>query len=570
MKLTGVFLAVVAILCAVYLYSYVSSMNLLQSEKTTSLANAGRSQVQTIDWQIANAKRAIYNLYSLQDWNSLAMAHGYVLDYDVLQQVKAAEDRIRLLVNDSEILSEVVVHFPRWGRSISANLGLVDYDAERWEGVSMPRNSVGAQIVYRDGSAYLTTRYQTAGPALYGVDAVLSFERSYQAFGDYAMMGVPLNNYLYDTASGNLLYRHEEFGGEADAFLADRLEGLDLASGNPATLRFGGDRYLVLSASSSYSRLRVVNIVRPSDLIEPFARQTRLVILFTALMSLSLVLTLAYLRHSIVRPVERMVQAFKPVEQGDFSVSLAPTSNDEFATLYRSFNHMVENLHVLVNEVYQKELLVQRASLKQLQSQISPHFLYNSLYALSAMIKIGDNENAERFCMYLSNYFRYITRSDADLVPLADEWRHAENYLNIMAMRSGTVRVEFQEELPAGVRDLQVPRLIVQPIVENAFVHGGKSVKTFHLRVTAAADADRVLIRVEDNGTGTDDRLIEAMNDRLQDLLAHEEVTGLMNIHRRLRIVFGPEAGLSASRSELGGVCVTETLVRKGGDEDDL
>lgn len=568
-KVTAVFLAVIIALCAIYLYSYVTSMRLLESGRIATLDAAGRSRVQAMDRQIARVKRAIYNVYAMQDLNALAMTVGYVLDYDVLQKIRSAEDSIRLIDNGSEIIDEVLVLFPRWGRSLSATFGLVDYDADRWETVSMPRDSVGAQIVYQDGSAYLTTRYQQANPDLFSIVAVLSFEDADPASGGYGMADVPLSSYLFDIGSGAILSSREVFG-EADAYLRQQVLACDFTEEGPVAWTVGGSRYLVLSAASSYSNLRVVNVVRPVDLVEPFARQTTLVILFTILISLSVVGVLAYLRHSIVLPIGKMVQAFRPVEQGDFSVSLAPTTNDEFATLYTSFNHMVENLHVLVNEVYQKELLVQRASLKQLQSQINPHFLYNSLYALSAMIKIGDNENADRFCMYLATYFRYITRSGADLVPLADEWRHAENYLHIMSMRNSAIRVEFQDDLPEGVRDLVVPRLVVQPILENAFKHGGRNVSAFHLRVSALVEASRLAIRVEDNGRGTTDRDLEDLAAHIRDPRPQLEATGLINIHRRLRLVFGPEAGLLPSRSELGGVCMTALLPLKGGDPDDL
>ncbi|HAL74247.1 MAG TPA: hypothetical protein DCM45_04020, partial [Clostridiales bacterium] len=183
LKLTAAFMAVIVILCAVYLYSYITSMKMLEAEKTTALRNAGISQIQMIDHQISNAKRAIYNAYATQNWNSLAMNTGYVQDYADLIEVAAAEERMRVICDNSEIVKDVLIHFPRWGRSISSAEGLTDYNRAWWEDITMPQDSEGALIIYRGSSAYITTRYQMANPQLYSIDAELSFEKSYQSFG---------------------------------------------------------------------------------------------------------------------------------------------------------------------------------------------------------------------------------------------------------------------------------------------------------------------------------------------------------------------------------------------------
>lgn len=563
LKITVVFITVIFILCAVYLYSYVTSMKLLEQEKILALRNAGNSQIQTIDHQISNAKRAIYNSYATQNWNSLAMKTGYVDNYVNLKEVTSAGERIRVILDNSEIIGDVYIHFPRWGRSISANNGLVEYDQERWENIMMPADSVGAQIVYCDDYAYITTRYQMTNPQLYSVDAELSFEKSFQTFGDYAMLGVPINNYLIDMGSGKILMKHEAII-DKNGLLLQTILSPDFDIDNQTSVKLDGKSYLILSAASSYSNLRVINIVPPGDLIKPFVQQSQLVIIFTILMALSIVFVLLFIKRDIVNPINLMIQAFKPLEKGDFSASLQAKSNDEFATLYSSFNLMVQNLQILVNEVYQKELLVKHADLKQLQSQINPHFMYNSLYALSTMIKIGDNENADQFCMYLASYFRYITRSGSDLMTLSDEWQHAVVYLNIMTMRNSNIQLDFQKELPEQVKNLLVPRLIIQPIIENTFKHGGKTVTNLKLKITAACEDSYLYIRVEDNGKGISDSEIAELGERMNDLNSGQEITGLINIHRRLRLMFGQDSGLFFSRSRLGGICVTVTLNLKG------
>lgn len=566
LKISAVFLSVIFVLCGAYLYSYISSMRILEREKTSALYNAGISQIQMMDHQISNAKRALYNAYVSKNWDSLATTTGYIQDYTVLKQVVEAEERIRIIQTNNEIIHEVLIHFPRWGRTISSSEGLIDYDREHWENITMPQNYIGAQIVYHNGKAFLTSRYQITNPQLFNIDAELSFEKSFQSFGEYNMMGVKLNNYLFDVNSGAMLLKHENFDEATNEYIRQNIQDAVFTTSNPVVLKYFGKTFLVLCAASSYSNLQVVNVVQPSDLVKPFAKQRQLVILFTILISASIILVLLFVRHYIVNPIDHMIKAFKPVEKGDFSVKLQTNSTDEFALLYDSFNHMVENLQILVNEIYEKELLVQRANLKQLQSQINPHFLYNSLYALSSMIKLGDNENAEHFCLYLSSYFRYITRNGSDMETLADEWQHASVFLNIMTMRNHLFKLDFQQELPEEVKYLKVPRLIIQPIIENAFKHGSKTVANFHLKVSANCADGLLIIKVEDNGKGTSDQELEDLNSRLYEHQSGQEITALLNINKRLKLFFGSDSGLFLSRSALGGILVEVVLVLKGDD----
>ncbi len=560
-KVTVAFLAVMLILSSVYLYSYSASMHLLRKESIAAIEGNGQRQLHFLDRQLLNIKRSLFNAYATQDWGELAIAQGDIQDYQLVQQVILAQERLRSILGTSEMLADVYVHFPRWGRSISTRDGLTAFDPTRWQGVVMPLDTVGAQIIYQESEAFLTSRYQQENPELFSIDAQLSFQKLFQLFSDYGILGAPpMNTYLLNNKTGTLLQSDEHIDG-ITGWLTSQLPSLSFPEAGPLTLPYQGADYVVFSACSTYSDLRIIAVARSADLVAPFASQTKLAAVFTLVISLAALLMLLFFNRTIVRPITHMIEAFKPLEKGDFTVSLTSTSKDEFASLYGSFNHMVRNLQVLVSEVYEKELLVERANLKQLQSQIHPHFLYNSFYALSAMIKIGDNENAELFCAHLASFFRYITRGEADMVRLSDEWQHAENYLSIMAMRASSARVEFQAALPEGMEALQVPRLILQPLIENSFLHGGKTATDFHLRVTAECDGKHLTVSVEDNGKGLTDQDLAEAHARLESHQPMHEITGLLNIHRRLKAVFGPESGLSISRSGLGGFCVTATLV---------
>jgi two-component system sensor histidine kinase YesM len=206
--------------------------------------------------------------------------------------------------------------------------------------------------------------------------------------------------------------------------------------------------------------------------------------------------------------------------------------------------------------------MIQKAELKQLQSQINPHFLYNSFFILKRRIKTGDNESAMYFAEKMGNYFRFITRSASDEVPLKQEVEHAGIFAEIQGMRfSNRIKVNF-DELPQRYENVIVPRLILQPLIENAFVHGLEDLEENGLLdVRFKEEAGLLRIIVEDNGQNMPEDYIENINKALETRTDNTEMTGMFNIHRRLRLKFGGESGLKLTRGELGGLKVSVNIV---------
>ena len=224
---------------------------------------------------------------------------------------------------------------------------------------------------------------------------------------------------------------------------------------------------------------------------------------------------------------------------------------------------MLESTDRLIDQVYAQKILSQKAELKQLQSQINPHFLFNSLFILQRMVQNDEKENASRFAGYLGKYFRYVTRNAQDELPLEQEVEHARNYLEIQAVRFSNTKMVFGE-LPERFKALTVPRLILQPILENAFEHGLSQISDAPgVSVRFSDDPDGLRIDVEDNGSGGDDDALIMLNERLELASdAGQESTGLINVARRINLKFGPPSRLSVSRGNMGGWQVTLFLAK--------
>lgn len=284
--------------------------------------------------------------------------------------------------------------------------------------------------------------------------------------------------------------------------------------------------------------------------------QIMLVICCLILAAMSL-LFIAYLNHLINKPLQLLKKCFAEVQNRNLSQIIPYTYKDEFNDIYQGYNSMVTELDFLINEVYEKQIFAQKTELKYLQSQINPHFLYNNFYILHRLIKMGKSEKAEELSKALGQYFQYITRSAQDNIELDQEVSHAQAYANIQQIRFGErVRIVIDAP-PAFVRQLKVPRIILQPLLENAFEHGLKNMEGGGLVHIGFEAADGVLhIVAEDNGdcdANTMDQLTALLD--ASDSIA--ETTAIINIHRRLRLLFGEGSGLTLTQSPLGGMRIT-------------
>jgi len=216
------------------------------------------------------------------------------------------------------------------------------------------------------------------------------------------------------------------------------------------------------------------------------------------------------------------------------------------------------SLYKLINRTYQQTIYLQKAELKLLQAQIAPHFLYNSFFILNKRIRAGDSHGALTFSNALSGYFQYVTHDAEENMPLYKEVEHTYNYTNIQQVRFSNRLSLNLSDIPSGWADVQVPRLILQPVIENVFRHViDKERSHLELMVRYEPREDFLCIHVEDSGGKLSDETIRALAQKFGDQSKGQEVSGLINIHKRLRLCYGDGYGITVNRSHLGGLHVT-------------
>jgi len=327
------------------------------------------------------------------------------------------------------------------------------------------------------------------------------------------------------------------------------------------TVKYRDSEYIVTVYHDEHTGMSLVNYTSAQEIYRPLSRYKPYFWMFTLLTVILALLFLLIINSQIKKPLIRLVDAFREVESGNFSNKIYYPNDNEFKYLYSSFNSMLDRISSLIDQVYRQKILYQESELKQLQSQINPHFLYNSYFVLYDMAINEDYENLAEFARHMGTYFQYITRSSSHVSRLYDEVEHARIYANFQAHRfRNRIAMEF-DQLPEELHDYPVPKVILQPVIENAFEHGFKNtIENGMLRIHFETGNRFVNIIVEDNGGDLSDEDIQRLKDQLVVDESDMECTGLVNIHRRLVLSLGKESGVFVSRSDLGGLKVVLKL----------
>lgn len=314
--------------------------------------------------------------------------------------------------------------------------------------------------------------------------------------------------------------------------------------------------YKIPSLSAQYVRL-----IPTDSLLKNINTGPVMITLFFLLVFTSCILFFIGVYRLIHRPLYQLTTAFEELEKGNFSVVIKDTRNADFAYLFQAFNNMTFKLNRLIEQDYNQKMLLQKAELKQLQAQINPHFLFNSFFMLQRMIKMGLSEESQEMASALGKYFRYLTRNNMDNVTLETEYEHAKTYAYIQGLRfEGRIQIEF-EDLPAEFKNLSVPKLILQPLLENAFKYGlNNKMENGLLKVHFLHSRESLTIIVDDNGEELTDELLRSLEEKLntaKNTSTDYEMTGLLNIQRRLAIFSDYTYSLTISRSDMGGLRVS-------------
>jgi len=353
-----------------------------------------------------------------------------------------------------------------------------------------------------------------------------------------------LDNINYKFVS---LFREGEYGNFSGL-------GWQIPRGESGVLTSG--ETLVAYASLYPEELTLAGTLRLGTVTTNLAALSRMILMISVVGLIVSSLMAFALARAITHPVTVLVDAMKKMEKGDLTVRVKDFQEDEFEILFHGFNSMASRIRTLMEARVEREKALRTAERQALQSQINPHFLYNTLNTVKALSKLHGVEDITTIVTQLGKLLRDSIDSEAEFTTVEQSLKLVEGYLQIQKIRYGA-HFNWEIRIDPGLLGREIPRLIVQPVVENSVIHGLEKL-TGDRRILITGEADPPRLTVRDNGGGLTEEI-------WKQALEGRKGVGLRNVHLRLKLYYGDEAGLAFSPEE-GATAVTIRLGTAGGD----
>ena len=329
-------------------------------------------------------------------------------------------------------------------------------------------------------------------------------------------------------------------------------EGLK-ENGDSKVVKIKEEKYLVSYIIFKRNQWKAVISMPLKEVeMEPYQSIGFVVIILCSIFVLvSIVIT-----HSIItRPIEKLASSMKQMESGRFVKVEMETSNDEIGQLKKHYNDMVDEIEKLFNEIYEQERFKRKAELKILQEQIKPHFLYNTIDAMRYLAYSG---NMDDLCLALEsfgNYYRMSLSKGREIIRIQDEIQLTKDYVWLQQMRYGNI-LEVNFNINDDIYQYSIPKLILQPLIENAIYHGIKpKMAKGHILISAGVEANKIFFRVADDGVGMTPELLKTVREPyIED---NKQSFGLRSTWKRLCIYYDCKEILEVESKVNEGTTVT-------------
>ena len=291
------------------------------------------------------------------------------------------------------------------------------------------------------------------------------------------------------------------------------------------------------------------------------------IIAFTLILVLFLFLSY-YIPLSITSPIRRLTQVTDQVAKGDLTVRSDVTGGVEAQVLSDSLNTMIDKINELLEQVKTEQIRLRKAEFELLQSQINPHFLYNTLDAIVWLAEAGEQKKVVSMVGSLSDFFRISLNQGQDILDVKEELQHVRSYLEIQQMRYQDI-LQYEICVPEELNHCQIPKITLQPLVENALLHGLEGCEDGEVSLSGRTEDGVLYLSVCDNGVGMDPERLAACLSGPGEGKAGSSI-GLANVQRRILLQYGAPYGLWVDSAPGRGTCISITLPAGSGREGGL
>ena len=392
-------------------------------------------------------------------------------------------------------------------------------------------------------------------------EGVFFIDLNYSAISelcDQRMVGNQGYAFIVD-ADGNIVYHPQQ----QQLYNELQTENIDLvmnAGSDIVTWGDGINKKMYSISRSEKTGWTVVDCVRVEELLRRSNEaQSIYVLVAIGLMAVALFFS-RFVAKSITLPIQRLCDSMERVQEGDFSVSdIVVDSENEIGSLTKSFNVMTQRIHELMAQNIREQEAKRKSELKALQSQINPHFLYNTLDSIIWMAEGKKNEEVVLMTASLARLLRQSISNEDELVSIGQEIEYARGYLTIQKMRYKD-KLEFWIEVEPSILNIRLIKLVLQPVIENAIYHGLKYKESRGLLlVKGFMKNGNAVLQVIDDGVGMDQETLDHIYER-HKVDYHSNGVGIYNVQKRLQLYYGNEYGIVYESKPGEGTTATITI----------
>ena len=325
------------------------------------------------------------------------------------------------------------------------------------------------------------------------------------------------------------------------------------------------DEFLVVTKKSNNGSFSLVVLIPNEKILQKLPYLQYLITIVVIISLILLPVSILLVKLNVINPLNKILNVMKKVkENGDLYKRVEDDDliADEFQVVNATFNNMMDNIQKLRIDVYEEKLAKQRFELRNLQLQVKPHFFLNTLNIIYSLSKTNNNKKIQEMIQLLVQYFRYMFRSDMDMVLLKNEVEHVKNYIQIQQIRFPET-MEYIIEIDDDIIDISVPPLILQTFVENIIKHAVKmdQMVYFEIIINNLEGERCVQIIIKDNGTGFPESLLLEINS-IEDMKDNSgEHIGIYNVKQRLNLVYGDDASIRFSNDPDRGGAVIKIII---------
>ena len=398
-------------------------------------------------------------------------------------------------------------------------------------------------------------------------DGVVFIDLNYSAISELCTQNsVGTKGYVFILdQDGNIVY-HPQQQQLYNELQTENISLIMNAKTDVVTAGKGDDEKIYALSHSETTGWTIVGCMNMSELLKN-SRKARSIYVLVALGLIAVALVISSeIARNITFPIQKLRDSMKRVQKGDFSAAeIEVYSDNEIGSLTRSFNVMTHKIQDLMAQNIQEQEQKRKIELKALQSQINPHFLYNTLDSIIWMAEGKKNEEVVLMTTSLARLLRQSISIENELVTIGQEVEYVRSYLTIQKMRYKD-KLEFEINVDPRITHAQIIRLVLQPIVENAIYHGLKYKESKGmLKVHGYELGERIIIDITDDGVGMDEETLKHIYDK-HKVNYHSNGVGVYNVQQRLVLYYGKEYGIIYHSEKGKGTTATVVIPKKQED----